>query len=347
MKKYLASFGSDNFSGVCPEVMDSLMQANKGHVPAYGLDPYTEEAIKAIQQEFGKTTQVFFVFNGTGANISALKSVLSSHESVVCAETAHIYTQETGAIFDQIGCKVLPIPSENGKIRPDQIETAVQKERFWGRHATSPKLVSISQSTEYGTLYTLEEIRQISKKCRQLNLLLHVDGCRLPNAAVALKAKLGQFNGTLGIDILCFGGTKNGLLGAEAVLFFDPSLAKNYELVQKQLLQLASKMRFLSAQFLPYLKDEVWKKNASHANKMAQKLAAGLKQHPEIDFAQKVESNQLFLRLPKALLKALEKDFFFYVWDEKMNEIRMITSFDTKEKEVDLFLKHVEKFYKK
>lgn len=340
------SFGSDNSSGVCQEAMRALEKANHGHVPSYGGDSYTKEAIELFKKEFDKKIEVFFVFNGTGANVAGLRALTRPYQSIICAQTSHIYTQETGAAFAQTGCKILPVPSTNGKITPDGIEEVLRQERFWRHHATMPKVVSVSQSTEFGTIYTLKELQDISKFCNKNDLLLHVDGCRIFNAAAALDCPLKALGREAGVDVMSVGGTKNGLMYAEAVVFFNTTYAKDFSYIQKQSLQLASKMRFISAQYIPFFKDKIWKKNASHANEMAHILASCLETIPSIEFAQKVETNQLFLRMPKKAIAALKKDFLFYVWNEPMNEIRMITSFDTTLKEVKSFIEHAKKAVK-
>lgn len=344
MKKILASFGSDNYSGVSSEVMQALQEANQGHVPSYGKDPYTAEAIKLFREEFGEETQVFFTFTATGANVASLASLTRPYNSIIMASSSHVHTLEVGAVYAHTGCKSLIIPSQDGKIYPEQIAEKVKEETHFGPHATIPKVVSLSQSTEVGTVYTLREIQLIAETCRRHHLYLHVDGCRLFNAAVALDIPLRSFGKEAGIDVLVFGGTKNGLMSAESVLFFKPELAEHFAYIQKQRLQLTSKMRFLSAQYIPFLKDELWKKNAVNANEMAKLLADGLKQFPFVEFTQKVESNQLFLKIPMPLIKKLQEEFLFLVYDDKKPVIRMITSFDTTQEEVDLFIEKVKKY---
>lgn len=346
MTDILASFASDNYSGVCQEAMLAIQMANSGPAPAYGNDLYTKTAADLIKKELGKKIEVFFVFNGSGANISGLRAITRSIHSIVCAQTAHIATQETGAVFNHTGCKLLLIPSSDGKISAGAVREAVEKERYWGKHATQPKVVSISLPTEYGTIYTIKELKEIAKACKELDLLFHIDGCRLYNAAVALDCSLKELTADVGVDVLSLGGTKNGLLAAEAVVFFNPSLAVDFPHIHKQSLQLASKMRFISAQYIPFFEEKIWKKNAENANRMTQLLAKGLKNLPKVHFSQKVESNQIFVKLPKKAIEALQKNFLFHVWDAKEGEIRLITSFDTTEKEVEAFISHAKKAIK-
>jgi threonine aldolase len=343
-ERALISFASDNYSPVCPEAMKALIEANQGPAPSYGNDLYTKKATDLFKTEFDKNIEVFFVLNGTGANVTALCALLEPYESIICAETAHIVTQETAAIYTQTGSKIISVPSIDGKISPESIVEAVEREQFWGPHSTLPKVVSISQTTEYGTLYTLKQLQEISEVCKQYALYLHVDGCRLYNAAVALGCSLRALGREAGVDVLSLGGTKNGLMLAEAVVFFNRACAQDFAFIRKQRLQLVSKMRYVSAQYIPFLKDKVWKKNALHAHKMAQKLYLGLKQLPKVEFSQKVETNQLFIRLPKAVIKKLSKEFLFHIWNDPLGEIRLITSFNTTEKEVQAFVKQTQKY---
>lgn len=339
-QKILGCFGSDNYSGVCNELMEALSEANQGMAFAYGGDPYTAKALQAFKKAFGDECEAFFAFNGTGANVASLSTMLNRCESIICAETSHIHTQETGAIYAYAGCKLITIPSEDGKITPTSIENAFHLESSLDRHASKPRVVTISQSTEWGTIYTLEEIAEISRLCKRLGLLLHVDGCRLANAAVSLYLPLKEFSHKCGIDVMTFGGTKNGMMFGEAVLFFRKDLAALFPYIQKQSLQLASKMRYISAQFIPYLEKGLWKRNAEHANKMAKLLAMGLEKIPGVTFTQKVETNQLFFTVPKHWVEKLSENFVFLVWDSKPI-LRFITSFNTKEDEIHAFISAV------
>lgn len=338
----LGFFGSDNHSGVCKELMQALSEANQGTAYAYGGDPYTKRAKELFKKSFGKECEAFFVLNGTGANVSALRTILGRAHSILCADTAHIQTQETAAIYALSGSKLLTIPSSNGKIGPEEIEKTFLKESYWGVHASIPKVVCISQSTEFGTIYTLEEIKQISAICKRYNLLLFVDGCRLANAVESLRVPLNSFGSSLGIDVMTFGGSKNGMMFGEAVLFFRQDLAEFFPFIQKQSLQLLSKMRYISAQFIPYLEKELWKRNAEYSNNMAKHLEDELKKIPGAAFCQKRESNQLFFSVPDHWVEELKKHFIFHVWDTKPT-LRLITSFDTKEEEISAFVSHVKK----
>lgn len=334
----MKAFSSDNFSGACTEVMQAIVEANNEHAVAYGDDPYTKKAIVLAKETFGQTAIPYFVFNGTAANVLLLKAMTRSHHAIICADSSHIATQETGAATNLTGCALIQIASENGKITPNAIEAAYTNVTRWGRHSNKPRVVTIAQSTEYGTVYTQQEVQAISAMCKKLGLLLHMDGCRLANAAVHLNCSLKSITVDAGVDALSFGGTKNGLLFGEMVIFFRDDIAHEFDYIQKQALQLSSKMRFLSAQFIPYFEQNVWHRNASHANDMCLRLANGLKQNPAIRFAHPVESNQIFAYLPQHIIDATMAAFPYYYWDANAKLVRLITSFDTKEDEVDSFI---------
>lgn len=334
----MKAFSSDNYSGVCAEVMQAIIEANNGHAPAYGGDEYTEKAIALVNENFGYTAIPYFVFNGTAANVLILKAITRSHHAIICADSSHIATQEVGAAVNLTGNTLIQIAGEQGKISPSAIAEAYTNITHWGRHANKPRVVSIAQSTEYGTVYTPQEIQAISNTCKKLGLLLHMDGCRLANAAVHLNCSLKNLTVDVGVDALSFGGTKNGLLFGEIVIFFDKSIAEEFEYVQKQGLQLASKMRFLSAQFIPYFEQAIWHRNATHANKMCLRLASGLEKNPAIRFAYPVQTNQLFAYFSPKIIEATQSIFPYYVWNSNTNLVRLITSFDTTEDEVDSFI---------
>ncbi|MBY0545486.1 MAG: beta-eliminating lyase [Gammaproteobacteria bacterium] len=334
----MKAFASDNYSGVCPEIMQAIIDANNEHAPAYGGDKYTEKAIQLAKEHFGNTAIPYFVFNGTAANVLILKAMTRSHHAVICAETSHIAAQEVGAAVSLTGVMLITTTETNGKITPSTIEDAHANVVRWGCHANKPRVVSIAQSTEYGTVYTIEEIQAISATCKKLDLLLHMDGCRLANAAVSLNCSLKNLTADVGVDALSFGGTKNGLLFGEMIIFFREDIAQEFEYIQKQGLQLASKMRFLSAQFIPYFEQAIWHKNASHSNNMCIRLAEGLKNNPSIRLAHPVQTNQLFAHFTPELIKATSAISPYYVWDENTHLVRLITSFDTTEEEVDSFI---------
>lgn len=334
----MKSLASDNYSGVAPEIIQAIIDANNNHAIAYGGDTYTEKAISLFKKNFGESIGVYFVSNGTAANVLGLKAVTRSHHSIICADSSHIMSHEVGAPVKAIGCMLLPIVNQSGKISAEAIEAEYQRAISWGRHSNLPRVVSIAQSTEFGTVYTLEELTAISQVCKKYNLIFHMDGCRLANAAVALNATFKEITADVGVDVLSFGGTKNGLMFGEAVIFLNKKLDIEFEYIQKQELQLFSKMRYLSVQFIPYLQDKIWHKNASHANAMCRKLYQGLSQRKEIRFAYPSDTNQIFAYLPESLIKATQHTIPYYVWDAKVNLVRLVTSFDTTDADIEKFL---------
>lgn len=333
-------FTSDNASGVCPEVMVALAEANVGHCTPYGNDELTREAKEMIRRALGRDPQVYFVFNGTAANTLAAKAVLRSIDSIICPDSAHIVANEVGAPTSATGCKMIILPASDGKVTPEQIRRTHGDESWWGMHATRPKLVSISQSTEWGTVYTLEELSAIKGVCQELGMWLHVDGCRLYNAAAALDCSLADI--CQHVDILSLGGTKNGLMFGEAVVFFDPQAADGFLHVRKQGLQLNSKMRFVAAQFKALFTDQLWKKNAAHANAMAKRLAEGLEPCEGIALSCPVQTNQIFLSMPGPLAEALRKVADFYPNGPLPESYRMVTSFDTTKEDVERFVQQAQ-----
>ncbi len=328
------SFKSDNYSGASKEILQYLSEINFEHQAGYGDDQVTQEAVKLFKKEFGEEAEVFFVLNGTGANVVSLKAMVKSYNSIICASTAHINVNEVGAPEAIIGSKLLAIPTEDGKITLEQIKRTYQNEISRGRHSTLPKVVSLTQCSELGTVYQPEEIRKIAKWCHQNDLYLHVDGARISNAAVGLQKTFAEITKDCGVDVLSFGGTKNGLMFGEAIIFFNRSLAKEFAYIQKQNLQLCSKMRFLSGQFVPFLRDRLWHKNALQANQAAKHLEKELSKIREANITQKVESNHVFAVLPKEVSKALEAGGCCYVWNQEKGEVRFVTSFDTTEEDV-------------
>ncbi|MGQ8335154.1 threonine aldolase family protein [Sunxiuqinia sp. A32] len=325
-------FASDNNAGVHPAIFEAMIAANDGHVVGYGGDPITAESISIFKNEFGQDTDVYFVFNGTGANVLGLSTLTNSFNSIVCADTAHIQVDECGAPEKFTGCKLLPVKSEKGKISPDRIAEYLHGFDF--EHHAQPGVVSISQATELGTLYGVDEIKSIAELVHSHGMYLHMDGARIANAAVALDLPFRAFTKDAGVDVLSFGGTKNGMMMGEAVLFFNSDLSKNTKYLRKQSMQLFSKMRFVSAQFLPYFKDELWKKNASHANKMALLLEQEVLKVDGITLTQKTEANGVFAIVPPDIIPKLQEKYFFYVWDESRSEVRWMTSFDTTEEDI-------------
>lgn len=325
-------FASDNNSGIHPDILKAISTANEGHAVGYGGDPITQKAVQRFKQEFGEETEVFFVFNGTGANVLGLSTLTHSFHSVICADTAHIQTDECGAPEKFTGCKLLPVETIKGKISPTGIRRYLHGFDF--EHHSQPKVISISQVTELGTLYTVEEIKAICDLAHEYGMYVHMDGARIANAAVALDLPFRAFTVDAGVDVLSFGGTKNGMMMGEAVLFFNPELIKNTKYIRKQSMQLFSKMRFVSAQFLAYFEEELWKKNATHSNHMARLLEQEVKKIPAVQLTQEVKANGVFAIVPSQIIPQLQEKYFFYVWDEHRSEVRWMTSFDTQEEDV-------------
>jgi threonine aldolase len=330
------SFASDNNAGVHPKVMEAIARANDGHVVAYGDDPFTARAVKKFREQLGKDVEVFFVFGGTGANVLGLSAVTQSHHAIICAATAHINVDECGAPEKFTGCKLLPLITTDGKIRPDQLPPLLHEVGF--EHHVQPRVVSISQATEMGTVYTPREIKDLAKFSHDHDMYLHVDGARISNAAASLNVKLRAITRDAGVDVLSFGGAKNGMMYGEAVVFFDKSLAENFKYTRKQGTHLPSKMRFISAQFEAMFTDELWRQNAEHANRMAQLLAGELRSIPGVELTQPVQSNGVFVRIPRKHIPSLQKHYFFYVWNEETAEVRLMTSFDTTEDDIREFI---------
>jgi len=327
-------FASDNWAPVHPDVLQAVLQANEGYAPAYGADLWSEEAQKLIQSAFKSKCKVFFVPNGTGANVFGLKISCKRHESVVCTDIAHIDYQESGAAESVVGCKLLTVPHRGGKIVPEEIKKKLQMERAFGRHSTFPRILSITQPTEVGTVYTLEELRSLSKLCKEEGLFLHMDGSRLYNAAVSLKISLDKLIEAAQPDVLSLGGTKNGLMSVEALLIFNPSLEEGSDYLHKQSLQLLSKMRYLSTQYIPFFKQDLWKALALQANQKAQEIAAIIKETPNLTLSYQVDSNQVFFTAPASWIPLIQEEIFCYLWDRERGEIRFIASWNTSDEEI-------------
>lgn len=338
------SFGSDNHSGIHPDILEAIAKANSGDCVAYGEDAHTERAIEKFREHFGSDIDVYFVFNGTGANTLALKTVTRSFNAVIAAETAHINVDECGAPENFTGCKIKWLKTPDGKLTPELMEPL-----FHGRgdqHHVQPKVISITQTTELGTAYTVEEIKNIANFAHSRGMLLHIDGARIANAAVGLGLTMKEITSDCGADILSFGGTKNGMGFGEAVIFFNKALSADFMFVRKQGMQLASKMRFISAQFEALLSNELWLKNARHSNSMAKYLEKKIADIQQLKVCYPVEANALFVQMPKELIAPLQKEYFFYVWDEDKSVVRWMTSFNTTEKDIDDFTGAIEKVIK-
>jgi threonine aldolase len=328
-------FGSDNHSGVHPRILAALAEANVEHAPSYGTDAWTEQAQKVFQEHFGPQAQVFFVFNGTAANVLSLKASAKTFQSCYCADLSHIYVDECGAPEIMAGVKLIPLPSVNGKIQLADLKKA--HVRRGDQHCTQGQVVSLTQPTEIGTCYSLEEMKEIITWAKSEKMSVHIDGARLANAAVSLQKTFKEFTTDLGVDLVSFGGTKNGLLMGEAVIFLNPALAQDFKYYRKQMAQLPSKTRFLAAQFLEYFKNNLWFDIATHACEMAAQLQRRVADIPGVQVTQPRQSNAVFAIIPPAWVKPLREKYFFYVWDEHSFECRWMTSWDTQISDIEGF----------
>ncbi len=328
-------FASDNNAGVHPEIMKAITEVNHGHTIAYGDDPYTASAVKKIRKIFGEDVAAFFVFIGTAANVLGLDALTKPYNSIICAESSHIHEDECGAPERWTGCKLLSVETADGKLTIEGIEKHMYGIDF--EHHSQPRVISITQSTEMGTVYTVKEIQEIAEFAHSHNMYLHMDGARISNAAAHLGIGFSEFTRDAGVDVLSFGGTKNGLMYGEAVLFFNPDLALDFKYLRKQGMQLASKMRFIAAQFERFLDDDIWLENSRHANRMAGLMAEEVKDIDKVRITQSVQSNAVFAILPKEIIPELQKEYFFYVWNEARGEVRWMCSYDTSEEDVKKF----------
>jgi threonine aldolase len=328
-------FASDNYAGVHPEILAALALANGGHQVAYGGDDYTAHLQQVFRGHFGDRAEAFPVFNGTGANVVSLQALLPRWGAVVAAETAHINVDECGAPEKIAGIKILTVPTPDGKLTPELID---RQAWGWGdEHRAQPLAVSLTQSTELGTCYTAEEITAISEHAHERGMLVHLDGSRLANAAATLGLPLRAFTTDAGVDVLSFGGTKNGLLLGEAVVVLNPDAVRDLPFLRKMSMQLASKMRFLSVQFEALLTGDLWLRSAAHANAMARRLEAAVRLIEGVEVVRPVQANAVFALLPREVSERLQKSFRFYFWDEHTGEVRWMASFDTTESDIDAF----------
>jgi threonine aldolase len=344
----MKSFASDNWSGVCPEIMEALQQANNtGHNPAYGEpeDLVTQSAIGKFRDHFGKEVKVFFVYNGTAANVLGVQHLIKPYEAIVSAHTAHMNEDECGAPEKITGSKIYSVKTTNGKITPRDVKPFLQSIGF--QHHSQPRIISISQVTESGTVYYPDEIATLAGFAHENNMFLHVDGARIANAAVALGVSFKEMITDTGVDVLSFGGTKNGLMFGEAVVFLKPELAKNFQYSRKQNMQLHSKMRYIAAQFDRYLTNNLWQKNAAVANQMAKKLSAALKRFPEVTITHPVTANGVFAILPSQIIPRLQKHYYFHYWNYEINEVRLMCSWDTTEEDINGFISKLDDELKK
>ena len=339
LTKTFRGFASDNNAGVHPEIIEAIARANQGHVIAYGDDDYTRSAIAKFEEHFGSGIKVFFTFNGTGANVLSLQALNRPYHAVLCSDYAHIYTDECAAPEKHTGCKLIPLAHQDGKITVEQVRHAYHG--IGDQHHVQARVISITQSTEMGTVYQPDEIQVLARFAHERDMFLHVDGARIANAAVSLNQTLRQATRDLGVDVLSFGGTKNGIMGGEAVVFFNPSLAEDFLYLRKQGMQLASKMRFMAVQFEALLTNDLWRRSAEHANRMARVLEAEVKKIPQIRIVWKVEANGVFVQLSRPLMEKIKEHYFFYPWIEDENIVRWMCSFDTTEEDVKEFARVV------
>lgn len=328
-------FASDNYAGVHPEVLTAIAAANGGHESAYGTDAYTRRLHEVMAGQLGRDVEVYPVFNGTGANVLALQSMLPRWGAVVCTETAHIHSDENGAPERVGGLKLLTVPTPDGKLTPELMD---RQAWGWGdEHRAQPLVVSITQSTELGTCYTPQEIAALCDHAHGLGMTVHVDGARLANAAAGLDVPLRALTTDAGVDVLSFGGTKNGLLGAEAVVVLDPAASQGLTYLRKMNMQLGSKMRFISAQLLALLEDDLWLRSARQANAMAGRLHDAVAGLPGLTVTQRVQANAVFAVLPPGVADRLRERFRFYDWNPATGEVRWMCAFDTTAEDVDAF----------
>lgn len=338
------SFASDNYAGIHPDILQAINDANVGHEKAYSGDTYTEKAVQLFKKHFGKNIDVYFVLTGTAANVLGLSTLLKPYQAVICPESAHINVDEAGAPENYTGSKLLTVKTADGKLTVTDIQN--QLYALGDQHKVQPKVVSITQGTELGTLYTPEEIRKLTDFAHKNNMYVHMDGARLCNAAASLNKKLAELTTDCGIDLLSFGGTKDGMMIGEAVIFFNKELSKDFKFIRKQGMQLASKSRFIAAQFIALLSNDLWLKNAQHANKMAKLLEQEVKKITQVKISKKVEANAVFAIIDPKLIPLLQEKYFFYVWDEITNEVRWMTSFDTTPEDISEFTSFLKKSIK-
>ena len=338
----MRSFASDNNSGIHPLILESVVNSNLDHCVGYGDDDYTREANKCFGSVFGEDITPFYVFNGTGANVIALQAATKTFNSIITAATGHINVDECGSPVKFTGCILKEISTSNGKLTPELIKSKLSG--FGDQHHSQPKVIYISQTTEMGTVYTQQEIKEICNLAHEFDMYVHMDGSRLANACAYLGVGMRELTRDCGVDILSLGGTKNGMMMGECVISFKPKLTENLKYYRKQSAQLYSKMRYVSAQYIAYLKNNLWLENASHANNMAFLLANLIRDVPNVELTQKVESNSIFLTMPREMINKVRQNYFFYVWNEDKNEIRLVCSWDTKEEDVKNFISLLRSF---
>jgi threonine aldolase len=333
--KPVRSFASDNNAGVHAQVLTAIAAANQGHTVGYGDDAYTASAIEKFREHFGNGIEVSFVFNGTAANVLSLQAMTRPYHAVLCTDVAHIHTDECGAPEKFTGCKLVTLSAPEGKLTVEAVRSVYHG--IGDEHHVQPKVIAITQVTETGTVYQPSEIKALAEFARANDMFLHMDGARLANAAAALNQNLRQSTRDLGVDILSFGGTKNGLMGGEAIVFFNRKLAENFKFIRKQGMQLASKMRFIAVQFETLLTDDLWLKSARHANAMAKLLELEVRKIPALQLAYPVEANGVFVKVPHDAIARMKERYFFYIWNEETSVVRWMCSFDTTEEDIHQF----------
>ncbi len=328
-------FGSDNHSGVHPQLLEAITEANREHAPSYGTDDWTASANQEFKKQFGDQAQVYFVFNGTAANVTALRALTKPWQAVLCSDVAHIHVDECGSPEMMGGFKLLPIPTVDGKMTVEELEKTYI--RRGDQHYSQAQVLSITQPTELGTTYSLEELKGLISWAKGKNFFIHLDGARIANAVMSLKTTFKAMTTDLGIDVISFGGTKNGLMMGEAVVFLNKELAQDFKYIRKQSTQLPSKSRFIAVQFERYLKDGLWQAIAEHSNSMARYLYEQVKDIPQVKVSGVPQSNAVFATIPQPWVKPLREKYFFYVWNEATFECRWMTSWDTQKQDIDDF----------
>lgn len=335
------SLAGENFCGVHMAFFNALVKCNEGHVPSYGGDPYSLSAISFMENEFKNVAGVHFTFNGTGANVFGLSTMVQGFHSVLCSDIAHIYCDESTAPEAFVGCRLIPVESRNGKMIPEAIESKIW--RIGNPHAAQVKAITVTQSTEVGTVYSIAELQQIAAIAKKHDLLLHMDGARLYNAAASLNCSLAALTSEIGVDVLSLGGTKSGMMFGEAVVFFNKELYQSSAFLLKRSTQLISKMRFVSSQFEAMFSDELWLKIAVHTNGLARQLALGLEKIPAVKITMPVQANAVFVIFPADWIEVLRKVMYFHMWNETIHEARLMCSFDLSGSNIDDFLSAVRK----
>ncbi len=341
----MRGFGSDNHSGIHPEILQGIIDANQGHAPSYGTDSWSENAIEEFRHHFGSQAEVYFVFNGTAANVLSLRAGTRPYQAIFCSDVSHLHVDECGAPEFFTSCKLWALPSEHGKVSLEDLKKNLI--RRGDQHFAQFSLLSLTQPTELGTLYSVNEIKEITDWCKQNKIHVHIDGARLANACVALDKTFKELTTDIGVDIVSFGGTKNGLMMGEAVVILNQNLAKDFVYLRKQSGQLPSKSRFIAAQFQAYFKNDLWKKIATHSLHQAQNLYNAVEGIDKVEVTHPVQSNAVFAKIPKSWVGPLKKEKFFYVWDENTFECRWMTSWDTTELEINNFVQKLKEKYEK